>query len=290
MDPSGTNPLCLPLVIIDGPLIIGDGMCVVLVGATLWAGYMATGPTIDIDINTSNPGTRPTYPADGPIPAAVPEPIEEELLEEWFEVAEQAWENWKPTPTPNSTPEPTRVPTVIPIPTCTPEPRQVHISLGLTKAEGTGLGWFDAPKLLQPFTKKLNEKLNSQNIYVHSWGEWEGVMGISSNSFGQKFLAAAEMAKGIHFNLEDIEKINGFNQSSVNPLDPYHDFAERFGTKGTFQYTGSKDEYITADELYLIKNTGKWCGKTSFYTQGSISVDHESVSAWANICLRLSTK
>jgi hypothetical protein len=105
------------------------------------------------------------------------------------------------------------------------------------------------------FTLKLNVKLNPQNIYVYSFGDWfkKGLTDESNfASFATIFSQAAQRAAKIHFNLEGIE----------NPMDYASSGAGGFGDSN----------YFTAAELYTIKNNPILCQKTDFYDDGNKSL------------------
>jgi RHS repeat-associated protein len=175
----------------------------------------------------------------------------------------------EPNPQPESTPievpyDPRwKLPT--PPPTCTetPEPKQKHISLGRNFDERNG----NRP-ILWHFTFNLNEKLNSQNIYVYAYGDWfkEGLSSVPPlYDFSRAFDDATERAEGIHFNLETVG-------------DP-NEYVERYGSSGEF----AGNNQWTAVELYRIKTRPQLCNKTKFYETGSFNTV-ESMAAWQQIC------
>jgi hypothetical protein len=137
--------------------------------------------------------------------------------------------------------------------------RELHISLGVNFGP-------QQEALLFFFTYNLNLKLNSQNIFVYEYGNWErqGLSGPTRN-FEPAFESATTIAKRIHFNLEGIRG------------DPVV-FAEKYGS-GRFI-----DGYFVAWELYQIRRRPDLCRKTDFYTHGSTDVSMPSIAAKAAIC------
>jgi RHS repeat-associated protein len=189
------------------------------------------------------------------------QPLIEDAVDEMIDIANRAWENWKPDPEP----EPTPIPVPIPIPTECPDDddddeKEKHISLGHARVRGE-------PNL-SLFTRQLNIELNPLNIYVYLHTDWVQAGLATPGPFSQRFSQASKNAKAIHFSLDGID----------NP----DEIAERFGNNGQF----TSGSIYTAVELYLIREQG-YCYKTRFYrkrTPGIGGVWEESISDWLDYC------
>jgi RHS repeat-associated protein len=162
----------------------------------------------------------------------------------------------------------TPVPTITPLaPTASPNPRRLHVALGLNKSSRI-LGSDGSPKsLLFFFTFNLNLRFNSERIYVYSYGDWnsQGLATSPISAFDAAFQEAMTNAERIHYNLEGIRG---------NPVD----FANRYGNNGSFAGTNN----FAATELYLIRSRG-YCRKTTFWDNGSVNPTPNRI-AWQQIC------
>ena len=277
VDPSGYQTLCIPLSSgycqpvdpsVTGAILSGVSAAVVTVTSAVVAcaatvvcvAAVVVGGIVVITVISSKAPSppqvhTPAYPPAPPTtapPTSTPYPdTRTGTGEDPFRLPYQYRATCNAEPGPN--PTPTKLgPDIIVRPTGTPEPKRKDISLGRNE-------W------LWPFTNKLNEALNPQNIYVYMSGDWfdEGLSDTGAgNPFGPRFQQAIERARHIHFNLEGIP-------------DP-NQYAETYGNSGVFGGGG----YYTATELFIIKHNG-WCHKTSFYENGSII---PSASAKSSIC------